>query len=277
MTRLDRTEYYFGYFAYDPQDETLKLRFGIWRDTEGSPVDACEIDPALCFAVADPQAIIAEVSRRGEPLYVPSCECEGGEHWIDGYQVRSAFLVPVGDPAAGPCDVMVLFSHELDGFDESERALAEALVGYLSKLGGGEPRPSARLRQFERGLRRIALELSDLGIDGGGPSAAYPSALVERLRLVSPREWEVLDRLRSGLRVATIARELTISPNTVRNHLKSIYRKLGVRSQTELLEQLRGAAGPRQSTPRAEVADDSEGGAEPECGASKPPVTASAA
>jgi DNA-binding NarL/FixJ family response regulator len=66
---------------------------------------------------------------------------------------------------------------------------------------------------------------------------------------VSPREWEVLERLRTGLRVSTIARELEISPNTVRNHLKSIYRKLGVRSQTELLEQLR--ADPQPSEPVA--------------------------
>jgi DNA-binding NarL/FixJ family response regulator len=139
---------------------------------------------------------------------------------------------------------MVLFSHELDGFDESERALAVALVGYLARASSDQSRADMRVRQFERGLRRIALELSELGVDANGRSASYPSGLVDRLRLVSPREWEVLERLRTGLRVATIARELTISPNTVRNHLKSIYRKLGVRSQTELLEQLRGSVRP---------------------------------
>ncbi len=257
---LDRTEYYFSYFGYDPQDESLKLRFGIWRDTEGSPVDAREMDPKLHFQVADPDAIVAQVARQGEPLYVADCECPSGEHWIDGYQVRSAFLVPVGTSGSGPCDVMVLFSHELDGFDESERALAMALIGYLSSVATSEPRSSTRLQQFERGLRKIALELSEMGIDGSGRSAAYPSALVERLRLVSPREWEVLERLRAGLRVATIARELTISPNTVRNHLKSIYRKLGVRSQTELLEQLRGAAcsTDRPEPDAAEAADEPE-------------------
>jgi DNA-binding CsgD family transcriptional regulator len=193
--------------------------------------------------VADPEAIVATVSRQGEPMYVADCECPSGEHWIDGYQVRSAFLVPVRTGGPGPCDVMVLFSHELDGFDESERALTTALVGYLSRVMTAEPKSDLRMRQFERGLRRIALELSEMGVDGSTRSSAYPTALVERLRLVSPREWEVLERLRTGLRVATIARELTISPNTVRNHLKSIYRKLGVRSQTELLEQLRGSSG----------------------------------
>ena len=32
-----------------------------------------------------------------------------------------------------------------------------------------------------------------------------------------------------------IADELHISPNTVRNHVRAIYRKMGVRSQLELL------------------------------------------
>lgn len=249
MTALDRTEFYFSYFSYDAHDETLKQRFGIWRDTDGSTVDACEIDPSLRFKISDEQAIVSDVARRGEAKYIPDCECPSGEHWIDGYQVRSAFLVPVGAPGQGPCDVMVIFSHEIDGFDEAERGLATALIGYLSRAVGGGAGADLRMRQFERGLRRIALELSELGVDSNGPSSSYPTALVERLRLVSPREWEVLERLRSGLRVATIARELTISPNTVRNHLKSIYRKLGVRSQTELLEQLRGSACPTSPPP----------------------------
>jgi DNA-binding NarL/FixJ family response regulator len=244
MKNLDRTEFYFSYFGYDPRDESLKLRFGIWRDTEGSPVESSEMDPDLKFPIADECSIVARVSRQAEPLYVPECECPSGESWINGYQVRSAFLIPIGTATDGPCDVMVLFSHELDGFDESERALAVALVGYLARASSDQSRADMRVRQFERGLRRIALELSELGVDANGRSASYPSGLVDRLRLVSPREWEVLERLRTGLRVATIARELTISPNTVRNHLKSIYRKLGVRSQTELLEQLRGSVRP---------------------------------
>jgi len=59
------------------------------------------------------------------------------------------------------------------------------------------------------------------------------------LKSLSPREREVLIHLVSGDRVATIARELFISENTVRNHLKSIFGKLEVRSQVELLERFR--------------------------------------
>lgn len=41
-----------------------------------------------------------------------------------------------------------------------------------------------------------------------------------------------------GDRVSTIATKLVVAPATVRNHLKAIFRKLEVRSQTELMELL---------------------------------------
>ncbi len=178
MSDLDRTEFYFSYFAYDPNDELLKLRSGIWRDTEGSPVEARQMDPKLRFEIADEQAIVSEVARCGEPMYVADCECPSGEHWIDGYQVRSAFLVPVDRGVPGPSDVMVLFSHELDGFDESEQGLTLALVGYLTSIDDGASGSDLRLQKLENGLRRIALELSDLGVGEEGQASSYPRALV---------------------------------------------------------------------------------------------------
>jgi DNA-binding NarL/FixJ family response regulator len=56
---------------------------------------------------------------------------------------------------------------------------------------------------------------------------------------LSVREREILDAMGRGQRVAAIARALQISPHTVRNHLKSIFRKLEVHSQVELLGRLR--------------------------------------
>lgn len=53
------------------------------------------------------------------------------------------------------------------------------------------------------------------------------------------REKDVLQLLLEGHRVASIARRLHLSPQTVRNHLKGIFRKLGAHSQVELLEALR--------------------------------------
>jgi len=48
---------------------------------------------------------------------------------------------------------------------------------------------------------------------------------------LSERELHVLRRLRSDLSGPDIARDLTVSLNTIRTHTKSIYAKLGVNSR----------------------------------------------
>jgi DNA-binding CsgD family transcriptional regulator len=53
---------------------------------------------------------------------------------------------------------------------------------------------------------------------------------------LSPRELEILASTLAGRRVSTTARELYLSEHTVRNHLKRIYRKMGVHSLAELRE-----------------------------------------
>jgi DNA-binding NarL/FixJ family response regulator len=60
----------------------------------------------------------------------------------------------------------------------------------------------------------------------------------ERCRL-SPREIDVVEQLARGHRVADVALVLSISPHTVRTHLKSIFRKLDVESQLGLMAKLR--------------------------------------
>ncbi|MGH9214507.1 MAG: response regulator transcription factor [Acidimicrobiales bacterium] len=66
------------------------------------------------------------------------------------------------------------------------------------------------------------------------PSRAAPQAgLVEPL---SDRELTVLRFLASRLTSTEIARELYLSVNTVRSHVKAIYRKLGVSSRAEAVE-----------------------------------------
>lgn len=55
---------------------------------------------------------------------------------------------------------------------------------------------------------------------------------------LSARERQILALLMQSLRVPAIAERLFISPSTVRNHLKAIYRKLGVSSQRELTDRM---------------------------------------
>ena len=59
------------------------------------------------------------------------------------------------------------------------------------------------------------------------------------------------------LRVPAIARRLGISQQTVRNHLKSVFRRTGVRSQQELLDRIAlAAASQAPQTPIEPTPDD---------------------
>jgi DNA-binding CsgD family transcriptional regulator len=96
--------------------------------------------------------------------------------------------------------------------------------------------PEQRAARLEDHLWRIALEITAAGI-GDAPSSGEMWA-DPALRELSPRQLEILRRLLRGERVPTIARDLFISPSTVRNHLAAIYRRLGVHSQAEVLARL---------------------------------------
>ncbi|MCJ0903060.1 LuxR C-terminal-related transcriptional regulator [Rhodococcus sp. ARC_M6] len=61
----------------------------------------------------------------------------------------------------------------------------------------------------------------------------YPSA-IERVTLTS-READVLRELADNLSRADIAQKLFVSPNTLKSHIRSLYRKLGVHSRDEAI------------------------------------------
>jgi DNA-binding NarL/FixJ family response regulator len=98
------------------------------------------------------------------------------------------------------------------------------------------------MQELETTWRRIGVELERLGISTGMlPARIQPSAC-PGLSSLSRREWEILNLFMEGSRVPNIAGTLCISPHTVRNHLQSVYRKLEVGSQAELIEKLKGPA-----------------------------------
>jgi DNA-binding NarL/FixJ family response regulator len=103
-------------------------------------------------------------------------------------------------------------------------ALDAGAIGYLMK--------DAEPDELFRGVRSAAAGESPLA-----PAAA--SALIQARRRpgespdLTDRETEVLGLLAEGLPNKLIARRLEISEKTVKTHLTSIYRRIGVNSRTE--------------------------------------------
>ena len=88
-------------------------------------------------------------------------------------------------------------------------------------------------------LERIAGELQTISLFSGGTGIGEIPSDHPDIALLSPREREILSELVVGQRVSTIASKLFISPHTVRNHLKSMYRKLDVPNQAGLIDRIR--------------------------------------
>ncbi|MFI9649513.1 LuxR C-terminal-related transcriptional regulator [Streptomyces sp. NPDC052040] len=70
----------------------------------------------------------------------------------------------------------------------------------------------------------------------GGPAGAAPAPVTEPL---SEREHEVVERLAQLMSTEEIAADLYLSVNTVKTHLKSLYRKLGATRRAEAVRRAR--------------------------------------
>jgi DNA-binding CsgD family transcriptional regulator len=111
---------------------------------------------------------------------------------------------------------------------------ARTLLAYGRRLHrlGRRADARARLREAEAGFERLGaaawaaqanIELSAAGARRRRPSAA-----------LTPQERRVAAAVRAGASNREIAAELFLSPRTVEFHLRQIYRKLGIRSRTQL-------------------------------------------
>jgi DNA-binding NarL/FixJ family response regulator len=122
-------------------------------------------------------------------------------------------------------------------------AIRAGAAGYLLKTESPE-----RIASFLRGViggeaalsGSIARRLLERVREGGRLGGGVPDAIAQKL---SAREVEVLLLLDEHLGTDEIAGRLYISEHTVRSHVKSLLRKLGVSSRREALEQLAVARG----------------------------------
>ena len=78
-----------------------------------------------------------------------------------------------------------------------------------------------------------------MSLRSGGGGAGDAAGYIADDRL-TPRETELLRAFASGQSYKEAARTLGISPHTVGNHVKAIYRKLEVTSRSEAIRAARG-------------------------------------
>jgi NarL family two-component system response regulator LiaR len=135
----------------------------------------------------------------------------------------------------------------LTGADEEIglAGLQAGASGYLNKDVDIEALPRA-LRGAAAGEAAISRTMGTLLIQQLRRAPARPAANGMRpvRSSLTAREWEVLDLLCDGHSTDKMAEELFLSTETVRSHVKSIYRKLGVNSREQAVseaERLRNA------------------------------------
>ena len=115
------------------------------------------------------------------------------------------------------------------------RALRAGAAGYLSKHLEPHLLPRA-LRGALEGEAAISRRLAMALVESYRRAPLGGSGLRPVRSALTDREWEVLDLLASGASTEDIARTLVLSTETVRSHLKNLYRKLGVRSREQAVQ-----------------------------------------
>jgi DNA-binding NarL/FixJ family response regulator len=181
---------------------------------------ALEQDFEICGEAASASEAIETALRTAPDVCLLDVHMPGGG-------IAAAAEIASSLPSAAVV-MLTISQHDDDLFD----ALKAGAVGYLLK--GTDP---ARLPHALHGVlegqaavprslvARVIAEFRD-------QSARRRLPLVgQRAVTLTNREWQVLDLLRDGLTTKEIATRLFISRVTVRTHVSSILRKLGVRDR----------------------------------------------
>jgi DNA-binding NarL/FixJ family response regulator len=124
-------------------------------------------------------------------------------------------------------EVKVLILTASDDREKVYRAICNGASGYLLKTADPDEIISG-IRDVVQGASALSSPIAKMILEGFsryGP--------VENIEPLTAREEDVLRHLVRGLIKKEIADELSISQHTVDMHLRSVYRKLHVRSQTE--------------------------------------------
>ena len=118
-----------------------------------------------------------------------------------------------------------------DGATDGVAPTSAVALGAVDGDFAGLLPPDASAAQVDAALRAVAAGLTVRGFSRRsrtfGPLPEEPSVLL------TPREIEVLAAVGNGLSNKAAARQLGISPHTVKFHIESLFRKLGAASRAE--------------------------------------------
>lgn len=168
----------------------------------------------------------------------------GGLRLADAVRKRWGASIIVMSPRTDLATVRAIATVAPDGtlykpfyWRQLELAVRVAIAGRSVRpapavAGDGHQAPDLTRANLEHALSRIATEISRIGFASAAPVAAGDHELLHTL---PPREREIVTLLLQHHRVPAISRLLSIRPSTVRNHLKKVFKRLGVRSQQDLL------------------------------------------
>lgn len=179
-----------------------------------------------CDCVADEREVDVELQRGAVDVLVADIRMPGNFNLELGQRAKAMPKPPA----------VILMT----GFPTLETAISSVRLkidAYLVKPFGF----AELLEEVSRAVksRRSASELpvADTGssADGDLPGVTALTSRHPSVALLTRREQEVLVHVLIGDDVSAIGGALLISPHTVRNHLKAIYRKLDVRSRVELV------------------------------------------
>jgi LuxR family transcriptional regulator, maltose regulon positive regulatory protein len=176
---------------------------------------------ALQLAEGNPAAALAELA----PVLDGPVPAVVGSRQVTAYALEAAAQDKLGDRAGAESAL----EHALD-VAEPDRVLLPFLMSpVLALLERYAPHRTAHasliaeIRSLLAGTRLV-------------PQPSMPGPLAEPL---SGSEIRVLRYLPTNLTAPEIARELSVSPNTVRTHVKSLYAKLGTHGRAGAVERAR--------------------------------------
>ncbi|SEA08593.1 HTH-type transcriptional regulator MalT [Microbulbifer marinus] len=126
----------------------------------------------------------------------------------------SASFLQIGKPL-----IVILKAALEDGLGDAETDKAQELI----RLSQQQP-------ELDGGIR---IELDETIIREILDSDAVPDFL--RHSPLTPREWQVLNAIHSGLSNERIARHFKVAPSTIKTHIRSLYQKLDVKDRQEAI------------------------------------------